>query len=86
MASNNEEKINIIVRQTDYNRDIAEEKLKLHNSNIENVIKEYMEIEKQVETKSLSVNQMIFKEIRDLMDDAAENYKKSKEKNEKNEN
>ena len=73
------EKINIIKRQTDYSEEIINEKLKIHNGNIEEVIKEYMGVEKKKEIKNLSRNQIRYKEIRKMMDEAMRSYEKKKE-------
>ena len=55
----------MIKRQTDYDDETIEEKLKIHNNNIVNIILEYNNIEKQEKQESnLSTNQKIFKAIR----------------------
>ena len=59
------EDINIIVRQTSYTREVALELLKKHIS-VEDVIKEYLGIQKKVET-TVSTNQGIFKSIRKFL-------------------
>ena len=56
----------MIKRQTDYDDETIEEKLKIHNNNIVNIILEYNNIEKQEKQESnLSTNQKIFKAIRE---------------------
>jgi hypothetical protein len=57
--------IDIIVRQTTYTREVAAELLKKHGS-LEEVIKDYLGIQKKVET-SVSTNQGIFKTIRKFL-------------------
>ena len=57
--------INIILRQTSYTREVAEDLLKKHGS-VEEVIKDYLGVEKKVET-SVSTNQGIFKSIRKFL-------------------
>jgi hypothetical protein len=59
------DEINIIVRQTSYTREVAEDLLKKHGS-VEDVIKEYLGITKKVETP-VSTNQGIFKSIRKFL-------------------
>ena len=80
MIEINEEHINMIMRQTDYTRETAQQKLKEHNNNLMSVIREYMapasNASAQVPAKS--VNQQIYKEIRGMMDDAARNYENKK--------
>jgi len=57
--------LNIIVRQTSYTREVASELLKKHGS-VEEVIKDYLGVQKKVET-SVSTNQGIFKSIRKFL-------------------
>ena len=90
MIEINEEHISMIMRQTDYTRETAQQKLQEHNNNIMSVIREYMAPPTSVLTSGLtpghapghapknSVNQQIYKEIRGLMDDAARNYANKK--------
>ena len=76
--TNTKESIEVIMRQTDYTLDIAEEKLHKHNNDVMSVIREYMNpsgvVVSSAAPPSRSTNQMIYKEIRVLMDDAAKNY------------
>ena len=64
-----EKVIDLIIRQTNYNKEEAEEKLKKWNGNYLNVMKEYMNpdfnIKKDVESKK-SLNQQIMTEIRNF--------------------
>lgn len=74
----------IVRRQTDYSDDIIIKKLKEHNNNVVDIVREYMKpsniIEPKIIKKSPSTtNQKIFGEIRKLMDDASEAYRKKKE-------
>ena len=59
-----EEKIQIIMRQTDYTEIIAKEKLLQYNFNEISVIKEYFGIFDKKESKSISLNQEIYKQLR----------------------
>ena len=72
--------IEIIVRQTTMTEKEANEKLKEHKFDYIKVIEEFMGIDKKIpiKPKHLSVNQQIYKEIRNVMDDAAFNYYKTK--------
>jgi len=81
----NNEQVDIIMRQTNYTYDVAEQKLKEYNNNVIEVIRDYMKpdnkptTDKVVETKK-SKNQQIYKEIRSMMDDASARYEKNKQK------
>ena len=74
--------IDIIMRQTNYDKDIAQKKLTEHNNDFMQVIREYMmpTNQKPVCTTKLSVNQQVYKEIRGMMDDAAKRYELEKVK------
>jgi hypothetical protein len=64
--------IQIIMRQTDYTYEEAKKQLEIHNNNITEVIRLYLKPDVCVvapETKPLSMNQRIYKEIRILMDE-----------------
>ena len=70
------EQIQVILRQTDYTYDEAREKLAQHNNDYMTVIRMYL---KQgvsspaiPKTKTLSMNQQIYKEIRTFMDEAVQ--------------
>jgi len=83
--------VEIIMRQTDYSKEIAAEKLIQHNYNILSIIREYMsssksneEQEKEKEQKEKekpfkSTSQLIYGEIRNMMSDAAAKYRRKKE-------
>ena len=77
---------NIIKRQTDYTDEEIILKLKVHNNDPMAILREYMggttSVKKEEQNKS--VNQTIYSEIRNLMDDAASNYNKKKEMEERN--
>lgn len=68
--------VEMIVRQTTLSEKEAAEKLEAHNFDYVKVIEEFMGIDKsnKKNTKQLSVNQQIYKEIRTVMDDGASNY------------
>jgi hypothetical protein len=68
--------VEMIVRQTTLSEKEAAEKLEEHNFDYVKVIEEFMGIDKKkkVQSKTLSVNQQIYKEIRTVMDDGALNY------------
>ena len=69
---------NKIMRQTDYNRIVALEKLKYHNMDIMSVVREWMGVE-SIQKKDRSSNQMVFDEFRSFLDDASRDYYKKKE-------
>ena len=63
--------INIIKRQTDYSEDVIVNKLKQYNNDVEKIILEYNNVELQNEDdkfKDMSINQKIFKTIRQKLD------------------
>ncbi len=78
---------NIIMRQTDYNEEIADEKLKIHNYDVVAVVRDFMNPNPLVvdsnNTLVESVNQQIYGEIRGMMDNASWKYRKNKEQEEK---
>lgn len=59
-----EEKIQIILRQTDYTQEIAREKLKEYNNNHVSVIKYYFGIPEKKQHITKSLNQEIYKHLR----------------------
>lgn len=81
---NSQQLIEVIKRQTDYNDEIILQKLNEHNNNIVEIIREYMskysKNREKKQHKSTTTNQQVFTEIRKLMDDASEAYRKKKEK------
>ena len=70
------DKIELIMRQTNYDTITAEQKLSEHKNDATQVIREYLNPNKinKICTTRLSVNQQIYKEIRSMMDDAAKTY------------
>jgi hypothetical protein len=75
-----EDQIEMIMRQTDYNREIVLEKLATHENDTMKVIREFMGITTKPTEKKISVNQQVFKEIRSMMDDASKTYEQKKNK------
>jgi len=59
-----EEKIGILMRQTDYNEETAEKMLEKHNYDVTKCIKEYLGVPEKKETKKMSINQQIYTELR----------------------
>ena len=75
------ELIKMVIRQTDYSEEDAILKLKEHKNDYMEVIREAMGINKQKKENNItSVNQQIYKEIRGMMDDAANNYRIKQER------
>ena len=69
-------KIQIIIRQTDYNEEKAREKLGEFNYDEIAVIRDYFGISnKKTEEPIKSVNQSIYKNIRGHLDGAMRNYR-----------
>lgn len=74
-------KIQLIMRQTNYTEEIIREKLNKYNFNEIDVIKDYLGIsEKKI--KNNSVNQMIYKEIRNHLNNSLNDYHKRVENGE----
>ena len=72
----NNQDIDIVLRQTNYTKEVAIQKLEEHNNNAINVIKEYMGVkptEKKAPIKSL--NQEIYKQIRLKLDTSMDEYR-----------
>ena len=65
--------VELVLRQTGFSREEAILNLELNNYNFHKVILEYMKPPKAVENddnkKKININQQIFKEIRNLMDE-----------------
>ena len=76
----NENIINLVIKQTNYSRDEAIEKLESWNGNYVNVVKEYLNpnFKEKKEKKKLTKNQQIMAGIRNFMDEASKNYEKRK--------
>ena len=75
--------IEIIMRQTDYSKEVAAEKLVEHKYNILSIVREYMlytskpVVKEEAQVKSTS--QLIYGEIRNMMGNASANYRRKKE-------
>ena len=83
MKKNREDQIiQLVQRQTNYDRETIIKKLEKWDKNYLYVIKEYMNPDfdpnKKKEKKSNSKNQMVFSEIRSFMDTANRQYKERK--------
>ena len=81
LSEREEQIIIMIMRQTDYDREITIEKLKKWNNNYLNVMKEYMNPtfsqERKIE-ENVSTNQTVMKEIRGFMDNVQKSYQQRK--------
>jgi hypothetical protein len=78
------DKVDLIMRQTNYDKTTATEKLAEYQNDVMQVIRAYLTGGK-MNTSSLpklSTNQQIYKEIRSMMDDAAISYQLKKAKEE----
>ena len=62
-----EERIQIVMRQTDYTNDVAREKLSACNYDAIKCIREYMGITEKKSPLNVSVNQQIYRELRTKM-------------------
>jgi hypothetical protein len=83
-TNNNEiqEKVEMILRQTDYSEEEAKNKLKDHNYNHIQVIKSYLGITEKKEPPIKTVNQEIYKQIRYRLDSNMREYNLRKERDE----
>lgn len=77
-----EDKVSIIIRQTDYSYDIAREKLKQFDYNEILVIKDYFGITEKKTTQIKSVNQEIYKQLRHHLDSSMRDYRDRVDKGE----
>lgn len=76
----NNEKIQIILRQTDYSEEIAREKLKEFNYDHILVIKSFMGITEKKAPEIKSVNQEKYRQMRYRLDSSMREYNLKKEK------
>ena len=85
MEDRKTEMINLVMRQTNYDKDVIIEKLEVNNNNYLAVIKEYIMQDKKEKKKveNKSTNQKIMSEIRTFMDDVNNQYAKRKRYNER---
>tara|TARA_Y100000816_G_C25971701_1_gene507096 strand:+ start:551 stop:934 length:384 start_codon:yes stop_codon:yes gene_type:complete len=82
------EKVEIIMRQTNYDKDLATKKLLEWDNNYMNVIREYMNpsFQNKKEKKKKSTQQNVISEIRNFMDNVSTGYlQRKEEKNRKEE-
>ena len=77
-----EEKIQKVMRQTDYTEEMAREKLKLFNYDEILVIKSYLGISDKKVQPIKSVNQEIYKQLRYRLDSNMRNYQERVDKGE----
>jgi hypothetical protein len=75
----NEDKINLIMRHTMYNREESIQKLKEYQNNEMLAIKSYMNIKEKANTNGVqSINQEIYKQIRLQLNKTDNEYKGNK--------
>ena len=77
-----EDKVQIILRQTDYNEEKAREKLKEHGFDEIATIKAYLGITEKKAPQIKSVNQEIYKQLRSKLDSNMRNYQDRVDKGE----
>jgi hypothetical protein len=78
-----EELCEIILRQTDYTKDEAREKLQEYNYDHLKVIRDYLGVtEKKELSKTKSINQEIYTQLRHKLDNDMQNYQKRVERGE----
>lgn len=73
----------MVTRQTSYDYETAEAKLKEKNYNYEVVIKEFMGVKPKEEAIANTKNQEVYRQIRNMMDDGDRQYRARKEYQEK---
>ena len=77
------DKIQIVLRQTDYTEEIATKKLQEHDYDHLKVIRAYLGVaEKKAPTQVKSVNQEIYKQLRYRLDDNMRDYNSRKDRGE----
>lgn len=77
------DKVQIILRQTDYTEEIATKKLQEHDYDHLKVIRAYLGVaEKKAPTQVKSTNQEIYKQLRHRLDDNMRDYNSRKERGE----
>ena len=81
------EKVEIIMRQTNYDKDLATKKLLEWDNNYMNVIREYMNpsFQNKKEKKKKSTQQNVISEIRNFMDNVSTGYLQRKEEKKRKE-
>jgi 5'-3' exonuclease len=77
-----EDKVQIVLRQTDYNEEQAREKLKEHGFDEIATIKAYLGITEKKAPQIKSVNQEIYKQLRSKLDSNMRNYQERLDKGE----
>jgi hypothetical protein len=73
-----EEKINIILRQTDLTYEEAKKYLENNEGDYMKALNQYFGV-KKTNKKNLTINQQIYSEIRSVMDDAAHRFYSERE-------
>ena len=76
------EKIQIILRQTDYNEETAIKKLKENNYDEIAIIKSYLGISEKKTNSMKSINQEIYKQLRNKLNSNMKDYQTRVEKGE----
>ena len=79
MSREQELLIEMVMRQTSLGFAEAKERLEINNNNYMIVIKEALGIKQKADTELKTLNQQIYTEIRGLMDNASDTYRKKKE-------
>lgn len=77
-----EGKIQVILRQTDYTKETAREKLEKFNFDEIAVIKDYFGIPEKKPEPIKSINQAIYKQLRSHLDSAMKDYRNRVDKGE----
>jgi hypothetical protein len=77
-----EDKVQIVLRQTDYNETLAREKLKEFDYDHLKVIRNYLGLAEKKALPVKSVNQEIYKQLRSRLDDNMRDYNARKERGE----
>ena len=77
------EKVQIVLRQTDYTEEVALEKLKEHNFDEIMVIRSYFGIPEKKVLPIKSVNQEIYRQLRSKLDASMYDYREKEEQKNK---
>lgn len=71
--------VDIICRQTDYDKETAVKKLQEHNNDFQKVIQDFMGIKPKQESTCAYVSQQRYKVMRQELDKAYRDYREKKE-------
>jgi hypothetical protein len=76
METSIDNKVSMVMRQTDYTEELAQQKLTEYNGDIIKVIKDYLGVaeKKALPKPPASLNQEIYKQLRSKLDESIKTY------------